>query len=168
MRRVVQRTPNLGLSIRLQPLAADADPLPMPPSPDPDPTGCPCSATAVTWGEIPGYISRRGGFSFGITGSSIPYTSASVYAPASDLGETHAWTLVGIPLGDAVGGVEWDFSWASPPIWGESASSSGPLLFVSIPATESGADQNSLAATARCGETVIGQLTLTVRRATPF
>ena len=176
MRRVVQRTPNLGLSIRLQRLAVDSDPLPLPPAPDPDPdtdpdpdpTGCPCSATAVTWGEIPAYKSGTRAFSGAIQGSAMPYTSAFTLAPDSDAGDTHTWTLVGIPLGDAVGGVEWDIAWSTPPSFGEAATSSGPLLIVSLPPASRGFGSNSLTATGRCGETVIGQLTLTVIRPFPF
>ena len=174
MRRVVQRTPNLGLSIRLQRLAADSDPLPLPPTPDPDPdpepTGCPCSATAVTWGEIPAYKSGALAFSRAIQGSSMPYTEAFTVAPSADAGDTHTWTLCGIPLGDAVGGVVWDIAWAVPPSFGESASSSGPLLIVSLPPApgSEGFGFNSLTATARCGETVIGELSLTVMRPPPL
>lgn len=167
MRRVIQRTPDLGLTIQLRRTLPESAALPLGPAPDPDPdpAGCPCSATAVTWAEIPGARliggTRYPILSGAIRGTGIPYTQVEVFAANSSKGEDHAWTFVALPIGAAVGGVSWQFSWAAPSLWGETAVASGPLLTVSIPATWENWLENTLTATAYCGDAVVGTLTLT-------
>lgn len=168
MRRVVQRTPNLGLSIRLQRLAADSDPLPLPPAPDPDPDpdpgGCPCDATGVTWAIVPNAVPFWGGH-FPMLPTLHPQTQphqTSLSIVADGLGG-FTWRLIGAPLGVHVGGVTWDISWSAPSVFGESATAAGPVLVVSIPPSDyapGGAIVNTLTATAYCGEDPVGTLTL--------
>lgn len=82
MRRVVQRTPDLGLTIKLRPTLPESAALPLGPAPDPDPAGCPCAATAVTWAEIPGARliggTRYPILSGAIRGTGIPYTGGGI------------------------------------------------------------------------------------------
>ena len=178
--RVVQRTPNLGLSIRLQRQVAAPDSLPPPPAPDPDPDpdpdpgGCPCDATGVTWAIVPdavpvgdGYYPRLPTLQF----QTQPHqTSLSIVAAGSDGFAAPTWRLIGAPLGVHVGGVTWDISWSAPSVFGESATAAGPVLVVSIPPSDyasGGAIVNTLTATAYCGEDPVGTLTLRLRKPQP-
>lgn len=170
MTRVVQRTPNLGLSIRLQPLAADADLLPLRPAPDPDPDPDPdpvsgCEVSGVAWGTLPTTIG--------------PYQTYSPIVYSTDGGATN-WrldprsvygstpvtsTVVGIPSGASIDGVRWEWAWmAGEPIVPVSITASPQLLVVSVPPIDLANDYKysswSLSAQAFCGDTLVGTLTL--------
>lgn len=164
MTRVIQRSPDLGLTIKLQRLAAQAEPAvslaPSPdpdPDPDPDPVGCPCDATAAMWAEVPALVGGVRTFSGATWGSADPPTFFQVRAPK--LPQTHSWRFVGVPLGSAVGGVTWDLAWSIPPIIGETAVAAGPSFVVTIPAADPGLDFNFLTAKAYCGTTLVATLT---------
>lgn len=173
--RVVQRTPNLGLSIRLQRQAAAPDPLPQPPAPDPDPDpdpgGCPCDATGVTWAIVPDAVFGLGAY-YPMQPTLQPQTqphqtSLFIVAPGSGGFAVPPWRLIGAPLGVHVGGVTWDISWSAPSVFGESATAAGPVLVVSIPPSDyasDGAIFNTLTATAYCGEDPVGTLTLGLQK----
>lgn len=168
MKRVVQRTPNVGLTIRLQEIPSpDVDLAPArPPDPDPDPDPVAgCQVSAVAWGTIPTTIGPYQTYSpivYSTDGSAINWR----LDPRSVYGNTPvASTVVGIPSGAAIDGVLWEWAWISgEPIVPVSITASPQLLVVSVPAIDVANDYKysswNLSAQAFCGETLVGTLTL--------
>lgn len=166
MSRVVQRTPNLRLNIRLQRLAAEPDALPLlvPPDPDPDPDPEPagCDVSGVRWAELPPFVTGKG------WGYAKPYVEAgldylSVVAVSTSANPSYTLSLIGVPLGAQVAGVLWQWSWITPPTKGETVKADGPLLFVDIPAAKAGTGyENLLTANAYCGTSLVGTLRLRI------
>lgn len=162
--RVVQRTPNLGLRIKLQAQAEAREPVPLPaPDPDPDPEPV-CAVSNVAWGDVPalyGGTFRHAAMQplGGAKVVRIDLASAGGTAP-------YKYTMVAIPLGTAIGGVTWTFSWAAGvvPSVPVVIYPVGPMLFVEIPIQTPGTDVivSELIVDAFCGGVSVGRLRLLV------
>jgi len=174
MKRVVQRTPNLGLSIRLQRLDSEpaARPLLVPPDPDPDPDPDPepagCDVSGVRWAELPPFVTGIGwGYAHPSVEAGPEYLS--VVAVSTRASPSYTLRLIGVPLGAQVAGVLWQWSWSTAPTNGESVKADGPLLFVDIPAAAPNTGyENLLTGNAYCGTSLVGTLRLLIYSAFEF
>ena len=176
---VIQRTPNLGLGIRLTPIAPEpepaAPPLPCPPARVLNPAGelvaelgcgeayqyeCPpsgggeCELTDVVWVGLYKWVEMW----WGDMGFSKNVTFVGNSAPAA--------TVYGLPIGPAPCGVEWAWSWSGEVLHDGDVRQEGPLLVVDIEQSDvfnGGVEyENVLTATATCGGAEVGTLTLRV------
>ena len=189
---VVQRTPNLGLGIRLTPLAPEpepAAPAPCPPARVLDPAGevvaelgcgeeyqyeCPpsgggdcgpCEVTDVVWVGLYQWVETWGGWDFATArlGAEEPGDSKNVIFAGNFAPDA---TVYGLPIGPAPCGVEWTWSWSGEVLHDGDVRQEGPLLVVDIATSGilngSQEYENTLTATARCSGAEVGTLTLMV------
>ncbi len=179
---VVQRTPNLGIGIRLQRVA----PAP-PPAPTPEPTpGCSCEATGVAWLVQPTYEADEYGEVWWDTPSLDPYqiTELDEYGtPVIDWDTPQgpdfirirmpvvlpysadpAVTLVAIATGPQTRGVEWTVERAGGtfPIDVDTTQSHVTITLQPFETDGSANQYEDITLTARCGDTVVGTLRLQV------
>ena len=170
MTRTIQRTPDLGIGIRLrrtvQPVASDAAAaVPAPPPPTP-PGGC--EVEGVLWAVAPGFYSdgEYSWFEFPWLdgGADVSPADIIIGLPRIDW-EQSAYALYGIPAGPAIDGVVWTWEWDDEPSHGEDVRQTGPLLAVTLhPTTHMGGSDylRTLTAVAHCGGEAVGVLTLRV------
>lgn len=164
--KVIKRTPDLGIKIRLQPVVVPAPAL----APGPAAGGCPCEATGVAWADIPhlhlddyGDWLQHAPFS-----PSLDTPGRMQIEQPQDYG---AWSptvrMVGVPLGAQTAGVTWVLDWLTPATYGVSVASSGPVFIVTIPprpVAGDGFDPSVLQARALCGDVLVGTLELEILR----
>lgn len=181
--KVIKRTPDLGLKIRLQPVA-DAGPAAAP-------GGCPCNATGVVWLVRPTYVyeaSEWGDYAdwyfpslstseaVGVTewGSLVygeenprPDTFIRTGAPYYYEGEpaSQAVVFVAAPVGPEVRGIQWSVDRVGSEAFSIEIDISGP--FASVTLNPAVLDDllpgfTTLTLTARCGDAVVGELQLQV------
>ena len=161
--RVVQRTPDLGLTIKLQPLAAP--PAPCPPARVLDPAGD--VVAELGCGEEYQYECPPGGECGGCDVSGVvwagrywihnydwgPDLHAPVVSPDFSL-PSEQWSaqllvvgvpeplkpssgvFYGVPEGADISGVTWEWSWSDPVLHEELIAQMGPLLRVELLASE--------------------------------
>jgi len=161
MKRIVQRSPNVGLTFRLRRQTSCPEPVVVA---APAPTDC--SVTSIVWATIPT-----------ITGA---YSSQPPNVWPSQGRSTHwvlrpmdeaidpAWpaTVIAVPLGSGVSGVRWEWSWDAPPVFSYSVTETPPILVVTIPPVPYGGEWGryywTLTVNALCGDSLVGSLTLYV------
>lgn len=153
MTRVVKRTPDLGLTLRLQRVAELGGAVVALPDAGSGAEPGACSVSGVTWAL------------------GLPYDQH--FLDDVDTGEPSILlpsvayrnrTLFGIPLGDSPGGVVWQWSWSSAPERGETVEQSGAVLVVTVPSSDFVDDRYAryLSASAYCGDSLVGTLNLRV------
>lgn len=165
MKKIVQRSPNVGLTVRLRREAScSGSTVVAAPDPDPEPTGC--SVTSIAWATIPtitGAFSASAANMWPSQGRSTHW----VLAP-HDSANNPTWlsTVVAIPLGAGVDGVRWEWAWNRTPGFPHSITATAPILVVSIPAAPYNSDTigslTTLTVSAFCGDSIVGALTLFV------
>lgn len=177
---VIQRTPNLGIGIRLQRVAPAPTPAP------PAPGGCGCEATGVAWLVQPAYrVSEYGdvwwetpgGEPYQITGFDeygIPVVDwdtpqgpdfIRIMMPSvHEYGADPAVTLVAIATGPQTRGVEWtvERSGSTFQIDVDTTQSHATITLQPFEMDGSGIPYEDITLTARCGDTVVGTLRLQV------
>lgn len=153
MTRVVKRTPDLGLTLRLQRVAELGGAVVALPDAGSGAEPGACSVSGVTWAL---------GLPYGFSSmDDFDPVLPSIQLPSAAYGNR---TLFGIPLGDSPGGVVWQWSWSSAPAHGETVEQSGAVLVVTVPSSDSYFVfyERYLSASAYCGDSLVGTLNLRV------
>lgn len=177
---VIQRTPNLGIGIRLQRVAPAPTPAP------PAPGGCGCEATGVAWLVQPAYRVSEYGSVWWDTPSLKPYQITGfdeygglVFDEDTPMGvdfvgirvpvKTAEWdepaiTLVAIATGPQTRGVEWSVerSGSTFQIDVDTTQSHATITLQPFETDGSANQYEDITLTARCGDTVVGTLRLQV------
>ena len=155
MTRVVKRTPDVGLKLRLQRIGVDTPVALGQTTTPPDPGGCEVSSVhwcvRLPFDDFSSHEFWRSDY------IRIQSPDAWYGAPAV--------VVFGVPLGAATGAVSWLWSWSEPPTRDESVVQSGPVLIVTVPPTDLGDYPDYLrilSATAYCGGVAVGSLELRV------
>lgn len=123
--KVIKRTPDLGIGIKLQPLSA--------PAPDAPPAQTPCDVTGAYWAATLGttYRADSPDFYSWVSGPTVNEFVADVEMPpyfaAADDWTYEYWRLsrvglrmdmrygfIGVPFGPSTGGVTWTWDWDIP------------------------------------------------------
>lgn len=175
---VIQRTPNLGIGIRLQRVAPS-------PAPSPAPGGCGCEATGVAWLVQPQYTRDQWGAWWGwpdmrayeITGldeyggamfdwdtpMGPDFVAVRVPVLTAEWGEPPV-TLVAIATGPQTRGVEWTVGRSGSTFQIDIDAQSHVVITLHPFETDGGATAafENITLTARCGDTVVGTLRLQV------
>lgn len=161
--KVIKRTPDLGIKIRLQPVVEPVEPV--------GPVGCPCEATGVEWADMPywyEYDDGSGGFFLPGELSPIEDNPGRIsHFQYEDYGEGIVHRFVGVPIGPKTAGLRWELEWLAPATLGVSAVSSGPVVIVTVPRYPLGSDltdSSIVRASAYCGDVLVGVLELEIRR----
>lgn len=155
MSRVVKRTPDLGLKIRLQRVGDYGGAVSAPVGSGGGSGPVPCSVSGVSWALGLPYDSH---FMDRIGAVDPP----EFWVVSSAL---RTRRVFGVPFGDAPDDVDWTWSWSAAPERGETVEQVGSLLLVTLPNThdQGVAYDRWLSASAYCGGAQVGTLSLRYR-----